>query len=122
MIKTIAATTREVIDRFNEAFQRHAPELLDDLIAEECVLENSQPRPDGELRRGRAACLEVWRALAEDPATRFELEEVLVAEERAVIRWRYRWGADFSESVRGINLMRVRDGRIVEGMGYVKGG
>jgi ketosteroid isomerase-like protein len=122
MSQTTAATTREVIDRFNEAFQSHAPDLLDDLLAEDCVLENSQPRPDGERREGRAACLEVWHALAADRATRFELEEVFVADERATIRWRFRWGPDLAESVRGVNLMRVRDGRIVEGMGYVKGG
>jgi hypothetical protein len=38
-----------------------------------------------------------------------------------VIRWRFRWGDDNASSVRGVNLMRVRDGLIVEGRGYVKG-
>jgi hypothetical protein len=31
------------------------------------------------------------------------------------------WGPDRANSVRGVNLMRVRDGRIVEAQGYVKG-
>ena len=43
------------------------------------------------------------------------------AEDRAIIRWRYRWGEGADESVRGVNLMRVKDGLIVEAMGYVKG-
>ncbi|MGZ6194899.1 MAG: nuclear transport factor 2 family protein, partial [Candidatus Binataceae bacterium] len=30
------------------------------------------------------------------------------------------FGAGESNSVRGVNLMRVRDGQIIEAMGYVK--
>ena len=37
-----------------------------------------------------------------------------------MIRWRLWWGNGESNSVRGVNLMRVRDGLIVEAMGYVK--
>ena len=51
----------------------------------------------------------------------FETEEIWTAGDRAVIRWRLRWGPTEAESVRGVNLMKVRDGLIVEGMGYVKG-
>jgi hypothetical protein len=47
------------------------------------------------------------------------LEETFVAGDRATIRWRL-WMAD-GNSLRGVNLMRVADGRIVEAMGYVKG-
>jgi hypothetical protein len=32
-----------------------------------------------------------------------------------------RWGPTEAESVRGLNLMKVRDGLIVDGMGHVKG-
>ena len=45
----------------------------------------------------------------------------MITGERATIRWRLRWGEDESNSVRGVNLMRVRDGQIVEALGYVKG-
>jgi len=38
--------------------------------------------------------------------------------DRAVIRWRFNFGR--GESVRGVNLMHVRDGRIVEALGYAK--
>jgi hypothetical protein len=44
-----------------------------------------------------------------------------VAADRAVIRWRLWRGEGEDNSVRGVNLMRVRDGQIVEGMGYIKG-
>jgi hypothetical protein len=43
-----------------------------------------------------------------------------VSGDRATIRWRYRFGEEDENSVRGVTLMHVRDGRIVEALGYVK--
>lgn len=113
-------TTAEVIDSFNRAFVTHAPEILDDLVADDCVMEAVQPAPDGERVEGREACLAFWRALAGNRATRFSPEEVTVAGDRATIRWRYRYGDGPADSVRGVNLMRIRDGLIVEALGYSK--
>ena len=113
--------TAELMRRFNDAFRFHDPKALEPLVAEGCTIENTTPAPNGERRVGRAACLELWQGLATAPGTQFELEEVFVAGERAVIRWRYRWGQSEADSVRGLNLMRVRSGQIVEAMGYVKG-
>jgi len=114
-------TTSEVIRRFNEAFQQHDPDALPELIAADCVIENSNPAPNGSRHIGREACVELWRRIATAPGTQFDIEEVVVSGERATIRWRLRWGEDESNSVRGVNLMRVRDGQIVEALGYVKG-
>ncbi|GAA1840815.1 nuclear transport factor 2 family protein [Asanoa iriomotensis] len=112
--------TGEIIRRFNDAFLRHDPEKLDDLIGEDCVMEAIQPAPDGARYEGGAACLAFWQALAGDHTTQFEDEEITVAGDRATIRWRYRYGAGTGDYVRGVNLMRVRDGRIVEALGYSK--
>ncbi len=117
----IEAETTAVIRRFNDAFQRHDPSLLNDLIAPDCVLENSTPAPEGSRHIGRAACLALWQGIVTTPGTGFDLEDVVVSGERATIRWRFRWGDDDASSVRGVNLMRVRGGLIIEGMGYVKG-
>ena len=114
-------STSEVIRRFNEAFQQHDPAALPELIAEECVLENSNPAPNGSRHVGREACLTLWRRIATMPGTQFDTEEVVVTGERATIRWRLRWGEGESQSVRGVNLMHVRNGQIVEALGYVKG-
>jgi ketosteroid isomerase-like protein len=111
--------TAAVMRRFNDVFQRHDPSALADLVADDCVIENTTPAPDGARHAGKAACIELWSAIATGPGTRFELEETFVAGDRATIRWRF-WMADDS-SMRGVNLMRVADGRIVEAMGYVKG-
>ncbi len=113
--------TSEVIRRFNDAFQRHDPTLLTDLVAEDCVIENTNPAPNGSRHVGREACLDLWQTIATTPGTHFDLEEVFVAGERSIIRWRLWWGEGEKNSVRGVNLMRVHDGLIVEGLGYVKG-
>ncbi len=112
--------TGETIRRFNDAFLRHDPGGLDDLVGEHCVMEAIQPAPDGARYEGRAACLAFWRALADDRTTRFEPEDIVVAGDRATIRWRYRYGDGAADYVRGVNLMRVQDGRIVEALGYSK--
>ncbi|MBB4915333.1 nuclear transport factor 2 family protein [Streptosporangium saharense] len=113
-------TTAEVIDLFNRAFVTHAPEILDNLVADDCVMEAVQPAPDGERVEGGEACLAFWRTLADDRATQFSPEDVTVAGDRATIRWRYRYGDGPADSVRGVNLMRIRDGLIVEALGYSK--
>ncbi|MER9213389.1 nuclear transport factor 2 family protein [Mesorhizobium sp. M0663] len=114
-----SAETAEIMRRYNDVFQRHDPSALDDLVAEDCVIENTTPAPDGARRIGKGACVELWSAIATGPGTRFDIEETFVAGDRATIRWRY-WMAD-GRSLRGVNLMRVADGQIVETMGYVKG-
>jgi ketosteroid isomerase-like protein len=109
--------TAAVIERFNAAFQTHDGSGLADLIAEDCVIENTGPAPDGARLVGREAALANWVGLAENTGIQFTVEEVIVAGDRAVIRWRLR---DDGDGVRGVNVMRVRDGLIVEGLGYVK--
>lgn len=111
--------TRELMDRFNAAFQRHDPGGLEAIIAADCVIENTHPAPDGSRHEGRAACLALWSSIALARELRFEVEQVEVLDERAIIAWRlHREGR---ESVRGVNLMRTRDGQIVQARGYVKG-
>ena len=55
-----------------------------------------------------------------DPNGSFEVEEVVIAGDRAINRWRYRFGAGEGSSVRGVTLIRVRDGKIAETLGCAK--
>ncbi|WP_257303141.1 nuclear transport factor 2 family protein [Geothrix campi] len=116
----VSQATKETIRRFHQAFDDHDPQAMEALVADDCVIETIKPAPGGARAIGKAACLEIWQGLASAAGTWFEREEVLVAGERVVIRWRYRWGGDAAQSIRGLNLMRVREGLIVEAMGYVK--
>jgi hypothetical protein len=117
----LSVETAEVMRRFNNVFQRHDPAALSELVAPGCVIENTKPAPNGNRLVGRDACVAAWTEIATTPGTYFDLEEVFVAGDRAIIRWRFCWGESEAESVRGVNLMRVADGLIVEALGYVKG-
>lgn len=116
-----AITAKAVIQKFHEAFDRHDPQAMGDLVADDCVIENTNPAPNGALLVGKAACLANWQGLANSQGSWFVREEVFVIGERVVVRWRYCWGDAEVQSIRGLNLMRVSGGRIVEAMGYVKG-
>lgn len=113
--------TAEILARFNQTFLDHDPAPLQDLVAEDCVIENTQPAPDGSRHEGKAACLELWTKIASNPGIEFETESITARGDRGEIRWRLRWGPTPQDSVRGVNLMRVRGGQIVEAAGYVKG-
>ena len=108
--------TETVIDQFNAAFRERAPEKLVDIIADDCVMEGTGPAPDGNAWRGYDECLAGWQGLATDDTIRFEVEHVDVDGDRAVIRWRVTSAQDY----RGVNLMRVRAGKIAEALGYDK--
>ncbi|MGX5697785.1 nuclear transport factor 2 family protein [Agromyces soli] len=115
-----ARTIHEVIDRYNQAFRRHDPTLLVDLISDECVIEDTGPAPAGSRHEGGPACLARWSALAGDAGLSFTPEAAEILGDLAVAPWTLRWGTGDRDWVRGVNLIRVRDGRIVGARGYVK--
>jgi hypothetical protein len=108
--------TATVIDQFNAAFREKAPEKLVDIIADDCVMEGTGPAPSGIVWRGYEECLAGWQGLVNDDTLHFETEHVDVDGERAVVRWRVTGAEDY----RGVNLMRLHNGKIVEALGYGK--
>jgi hypothetical protein len=114
-----STATAELMNRFNQVFLQHDGTALSSMVAEDCVIETINPAPEGDRCVGREACVALWTGIATAPGTRFDLEETCPMGDRAIIRWRL-WRSD-ATSIRGVNLMRVRNGLIVEAMGYVKG-
>ncbi|CAM3338319.1 SnoaL-like domain-containing protein [Paracoccus aminovorans] len=114
-------TTREIVERFHDAFENHRPDALDALIGEGCILENTGPAPDGARYQGREACLEFWKGIAASANLAFTAEEIWAGADRGIIRWRLSWGKGEADHIRGVNIMRVQNGRITEAFGYVKG-
>lgn len=109
---------RAVVERFNGVLNRHDIAELADLLTDDCVFEDTGP-PDGNRHIGKDAVLKAMEQFfAESPEAHFDDEEVVVMGDRAVVRWRYSWPGGH---VRGIDLIRVRDGRIAESVAYVKG-
>jgi ketosteroid isomerase-like protein len=114
--------TADVIGRFNDAFVRRDPDMLVDLVADDCVMESTQPAPNGTRYEGDDACLRFCQELVADRSGSFEPEDIVVSAHHATIRWRYRFGEGDEDSVRGVTLLHVRDGKVVEALGYVKAG
>lgn len=116
--------TRETIERFNDAMDRHDVDAVMALMTDDCVFENTLPAPDGERFEGQVAVRGFWeRLLADSPQARFSAEELFTAGDRGVVRWRYDWvdRSGAAGHVRGVDLFRVRDGRVAEKLSYVKG-
>ena len=113
--------TADVVRRFNQAFQDHHPEIFGELVGPDCVMETIQPAPDGARYEGREACLDFWKGVASSANLVFKAEEISEMGDRGIIRWRLRWSEREADRIRGVNIMRVRDGKIVEAFGYMKG-
>ena len=105
-------------DAFNAAWNAHDLDAALDLCADDVVFESTDPAPDGRRLEGRAAVRTAWQPVFAETHGRFDFEELLAFGDRIVQRWRYDWGTGH---VRGIDLITVRSGRIVEKLSYVKG-
>jgi ketosteroid isomerase-like protein len=124
-IDGLATSTVDTIQRFNEATNRHDVDGMMALMTDDVVFENTIPPPDGDRREGQAAVRATWEDLFRaNPSAAFETEELFAAGDRCVVRWRYRWAPDQPGKpghVRGVDVLRVRAGKIVEKLAYVKG-
>jgi len=116
-------TTRVVVDRFNEAFNRHDADALAALLTDDTVFEDTSPAPDGQRMEGKTNVVAFWRGwFARNPDARFEAEEIIVSGDRAVVRWVYhkmRNGQPWR--LRGVDVFTVRDGKVAAKLAYVKG-
>lgn len=112
--------TAATIARFNDAFQHRDRSALADLVHDDCVMVSAQPAPDGTAYAGKDACVAFWAELMADASTTFEVQHVFAAGDWATVRWRYRFGPTDAESVLGVNVTRVSDGRVIEQLGYTK--
>ncbi len=94
------------------------------LMTEDCIFDNTYPPPDGERFVGQEAVRRFWEEFfRSSPDAVFKSEEMTTLGDRCVIRWRYEWtSTDGSRGhVRGVDVFRVRDGKVAEKLAYVKG-
>lgn len=124
MIDSQTSRTLAVIERFNDAFNRHDVDAVMALMTDDVLFENTSPAPAGERFLGQAAVRGFWeRLFSSTPDAFFTAEEVVAAGDRCTVRWRY----DFTSAdgvkgyIRGIDLFRVHDGKVAEKLSYVKG-
>jgi ketosteroid isomerase-like protein len=122
-LQATASATRIVIDRFNDAFNRHDADALATVLTDDTVFEDTSPAPDGRRVEGKAAVVAFWRTwFANNADAAFEAEDVIVSGDRAVVRWVYhklRNGQPWH--LRGVDVFTVRDGKVSAKLAYVKG-
>ena len=118
-----ASSTLDVVNRFNDAINRHDGAALAALLTDDTVFENTGPVPDGTRIEGKAAVTAFWQKwFAGNPGAKFEAEEVIVAGDRCTVRWVYRKMRDGKPwHLRGIDVFTVRDGKVAAKLAYVKG-
>ena len=119
-----ADATRDAVDRFNAALEGRDFDALAAALTEDCLFEDTDPRPDGTRYAGRAAVVAFFRAMVEaSPRSTFDVEEAFTCGDRCVVLWNHRWVRDGVRGHnRGVDLFRVRDGRVAEKLAYTKNG
>ena len=70
-----SVATERLLNRFDEVFLKHDPAALAVLVADDCVIENTRPAPDGARYEGKQACIALWTEIATDKEIHFENED-----------------------------------------------
>jgi cation diffusion facilitator family transporter len=115
--------TAEAVERFNDAFNRHDVDAVMDAMTDDCVFENTSP-PEGRRYEGQDEVRAAWEEFfAASPDAYFDGEDVIFADDRCIVQWRYTWTNDdgTKSALRGVDVLRVRDGKVAEKFAYVKG-
>jgi ketosteroid isomerase-like protein len=108
----------EIVGEFGRAWADHDLDAALALITDDCVFEATGPAPDGVRHIGPDEIRRAWQPIFDDGSATFETEDSFALGDRVVERWRYTWGGGH---VRGVDLFRVRDGKVAEKLSYVKG-
>jgi ketosteroid isomerase-like protein len=107
-----------VVERFGAAWAAHDLDAALAMLTPDCLFDATGPAPDGAASTGPEEIRSAWKPIFDDTRSRFEAEETFAAGDRVVQRWRYDWDGGH---VRGVDLIRVRDGKVSEKLSYVKG-
>lgn len=119
----VNSLTLATVERFNMAFNKHDVEAVMNVMTEDCIFENTSPSPDGTRVVGAAAVRAYWeKFFTNNPDAFFEAEDIFAAGDRCVVRWIYRKTKDGKPwHLRGVDVFKVRDGKVAEKLAYVKG-
>jgi hypothetical protein len=104
---------------FQAAWDAHDLDAVLALVTEDCAFDSARSAAADPPVVGHAALRAVWAPSFATGGPAFEIEDRFAAGDRVVQTWTYRSG---DRVVRGIDVFRVRAGRISEKSGYVKTG
>jgi ketosteroid isomerase-like protein len=117
------AETLAIARKVDDAVNRRDIGAMMAAVTDDIVWETTGA-PDGQRYEGRSAVQQATEAFfTSSPNASFESEEWIALGDRAVQRWLYQWADQDGEQghVRGIDVYRVRDGKVAEILSYVKG-
>ena len=112
-----------VVLEFTEVWNRRDVEAMMRLMSDDCILENTDPAPDGARYLGKEAVARFWEDFFRNsPDAHIEIEEIFSLGLRCIMRWRYDWvdAEGKKEYIRGVHLIKVKDGSICEMLSYAK--
>jgi limonene-1,2-epoxide hydrolase len=112
-----------VVLEFTEACNRHDVKAMMQLISDDCIVENTDPAPDGARFLGKEAVTRFWEEFFRNsPDAHIEIEEIFSLGPRCIMRWRYDWvdAGGKKEYLRGVHLFQVKNGSIWEILSYAK--
>jgi hypothetical protein len=112
------AEALSVVEAFGATWAAHDLDAALSMVTEDCLFDATGPAPDGTPCVGADAIRAAWAPIFADPGSHFEVEETILAGDRVVQRWRYNFDGGH---IRGVDLFRVRDGKVAEKLAYVKG-
>jgi ketosteroid isomerase-like protein len=119
----VTTATIAAIERFNTAFnQRDVPAVMA-AMTDDCIFESTAP-PDGDRYVGQEAVAAIWHGLfTASPDVTFETEDLIAVGDRCTTQWVMRYTGDdgSAQHLRGVDVFRVRDGKVAEKFAYVKG-
>ena len=114
----------DLVLAFNDALNQRDLVRMMEMMTEDCAFENTFPPPDGSRYEGKASVSAFWADFfSQSSESSFEVEEIFGETERCVMRWKYHWARQDGGSghMRGVDLYRIRAGKIREKLSYVKG-
>ena len=120
----LTKSTLVAIQQFNNAFNRHDVDAMMEAMTDDCVFETTSPPPDGARFEGQVNVRAFWEqffSAAQDQV--IDPEEIIACGDRCIMRWIYRWTEADGKTgyIRGVDVFRVRDGKVAEKFSYVKG-
>ena len=122
--QTSTSSTVAAINRFSDVFNRRDVDGIMAAMTDDCIFESTYPPPDGARHVGQDAVRRVWQELFNSsPDVTFEAEDMFAVGDRCTVRWlmRYTGRAGSAQHLRGVDVFRVRDGKVAEKLSYVKG-
>ncbi len=93
------------------------------LMSDDCVFESTGPPRTAYAGSGPTSPRRLGELFGGTRDAAFTEEESFCSGERGVLRWRFTWTEDDGTPghVRGVDVLRFRDGLVAEKLSYVKG-